>query len=264
MSQPTSWTGLDWTQGHLASECTAILAFCLVFALGFRICIAFTPRNVEEPQTLAAIFLWVPIVMAMVWFAVQATIELGSDVDSRWLGVSDSAWWFMRIYIASNIVAIGLEILGWWTYDRSKNIPFSGRYPILAHHALSIIAYANCLLFTRRMSFFACLDGCCEITTFFLGNLQMSKVKGGTFAQELQRAFPKLLILNGMCLWLSFLVFRCYGTVLLLSEFATSGQRTFPLLCACPVRSQKVSSLHSIQNSNEIFRFPLRAAVLFK
>ena len=203
-----AWDVLDSQQGNLGYETAAILLLCFVFTLGFIICIAFTPKNVEEPQTLAAIFLWVPIVVAMVWLAVHASLELCHDVESRWLGVSKNAFWFLRIYVASNIVAIVLELLAWWSYDRSNRIPLSQRYPILAHHILSIVAYSYCLLYKRRMFFFACLDGCCEITTFFLGFLQMSKIKGGTFAQTFQKNFPKLLMLNGICLWLSFLIFR--------------------------------------------------------
>ena len=79
---------------------------------------------------------------------------------------------------------------------------------MLAHHILSIIAYVNSLCLAQRMGFFACLDGLCEVSTFFLGFLQMSKIKGGAFAKQLQARFPRLLVVNGLCLWLSFLLFR--------------------------------------------------------
>lgn len=195
--------------GTPSSEPLTLLLLCVSLALGFLFCTrVLTPYDVAERQTLGALFLWVPILLTMIYTAFNATVELYGTVEARWLGTALAADWFMRVYVASNIVAIGVEVLAWWTYERSKGISLSLRYPMLAHHALSIVAYANACFVTRRMGFFACLDGCCEVTTLFLGFLQMSKLKGGTFAKRVQERFPTLLFLNGLCLWLSFLLFR--------------------------------------------------------
>ena len=192
-----------------ASEPVTLLLLCAVLALGFLFCTrVLTPRDVAERQTLGALFLWVPILLAMIFTACSATLEMRGSVENRWLGTSLAADWFMRVYVASNVVAIGIEILAWWTYERGQGIALATRYPMLAHHALSIVAYANACFVTRRMGFFACFDGCCEVTTLFLGFLQMSKLKGGTFAKRVQARFPTLLFVNGICLWLSFLLFR--------------------------------------------------------
>merc|ERR1712232_985276 len=61
---------------------------------------------------------------------------------------------------------------------------------------------------TGRMHYYACLDGCCEASTLFLGFLQMSKIKGGTFAARFRARFPKFLVANSFLLWLTFLMFR--------------------------------------------------------
>ena len=193
----------------LGSEVVTLTLLCVLLTGLFAFTtLVLTPRDVAERQTLGALFLWVPILVCMIYTAGRGTVELYGTVESRWLGVSEAACWFMRVYIASNLVAIGIEVLAWWSYERDRGIALSTRYPMLAHHALSIVAYTNALAYTRRMAFFACLDGCCEVTTFFLGFLQMSKLKGGDFAKRMQRRFPKLLFVNGLCLWLSFLLFR--------------------------------------------------------
>eukprot|EP00946_MAST-07B_sp_MAST-7B-sp1_P002063 g2063.t1 len=191
------------------SEALVIFLLCVVLAAGFAFAsYVLAPQDVDEPQTLGALFLWIPIVLAMVYTAGRGSAELAWSIEERWLGMSDAADWFMRVYIASNIVAIGIEVMAWWTYERSKGIKLSARLPMLAHHILSIIAYINSLCVAHRMGFFACFDGLCEVSTFFLGFLQMSKIKGGTFAKRFQARYPRLLIVNGLCLWLSFLLFR--------------------------------------------------------
>ena len=105
----------------------------------------------------------------------------------------------------------------WALYDREKGLPLSARAPMIAHHVLSIVAYSGGLS-TGRMLFWGNFDGCCEITLIFLTVLQASKLKGGTF-----RIAGPLLLINGICLWLSFLVFRIVLFPVWLYMFAQGG-----------------------------------------
>jgi len=66
------------------------------------------------------------------------------------------------------------------------------------HHVVSIICYGGAIA-TLRMHWWACLDGCCEVTTIFLNNLLLFR------AMDYKGVFNSL---NGVCLWLSFIVFR--------------------------------------------------------
>ena len=73
-----------------ASEALVIFLLCAVFAAGFAFAsYVLAPRDVDEPQTLGALFLWIPIVLCMVYTAGRGSMELAWSIEERWLGTSD-------------------------------------------------------------------------------------------------------------------------------------------------------------------------------
>mmetsp|Transcript_3122 Transcript_3122/g.9154 ORF Transcript_3122/g.9154 Transcript_3122/m.9154 type:complete len:180 (-) Transcript_3122:11-550(-) len=88
-----------------------------------------------------------------------------------------------------------------------EKVPFNHLVLMTLHHVLSVVAIGESLL-TRRMQFFACLCGACEVSTIFLNNLYLSReiTVGG---KELKDVLPHAFVcVNGMGLWLAFLFFR--------------------------------------------------------
>ena len=56
--------------------------------------------------------------------------------------------------------------------------------------------------------FYACLLGCCEVTTFHLTVLIWSKFENNTIAQYLNMHCPSMFVVNGCLLWLTYVLFR--------------------------------------------------------
>ena len=41
------------------------------------------------------------------------------------------------------VMATGLDFVSWRLYEKPRGIPLSKRYPMLAHHLLSVVAYGG-------------------------------------------------------------------------------------------------------------------------
>ena len=78
---------------------------------------------------------------------------------------------------------------------------------MLLHHCLSLVSYGSSLL-THRMSFWAVLAGCCEVTTFFLNNLCLLRELNAIKNYAKSKWTRTINTVNGVLLWVSFIVFR--------------------------------------------------------
>ena len=93
-------------------------------------------------------------------------------------------------------------------FDLLEDIPFKHKIPLLSHHILSCIAYSGGLL-TGRLHFWAALDGMCEFTNIFLNILLLTKTSGGpSFGPKFKKKLGVIFDINGILLWISFLIFR--------------------------------------------------------
>jgi len=78
----------------------------------------------------------------------------------------------------------------------------------LMHHSLSVLCFGGALC-SGNMHYWSCLDGCCEVTNFFLNNVYLFKhviIKG----DSLQTRHPVLYVIIGAFLWITYLVFRIF------------------------------------------------------
>jgi hypothetical protein len=93
-------------------------------------------------------------------------------------------------------------------FDLLEDIPFSHKIPLLSHHILSCVAYSGGII-TGRLHFWAVFDGMCEFTNIFLNVLLLTKTSGGpSFGPKFKDKLGVLFDVNGVLLWLSFLIFR--------------------------------------------------------
>lgn len=100
---------------------------------------------------------------------------------------------FIAMYVAKTAVHIPML----WLLQMKQQ----QRRMMVGHHALSIIAY-SCPLMTHRSAYWSCLDGMCEMSTIFLNILYIFKETGT------EKKYPTAYSINGVCLWLSFMIFR--------------------------------------------------------
>lgn len=177
---------------------TAVLGFAL--ALCSIVASAFCCTFVERLE-LGQIFLWVPFNMVLLVYAFSGTNQLQGTVEERWFGTSEASSIFMRLYMGIQFTAIWAET-AIALYQRDLR----SKLPILLHHVCSILGYAGGIFF-NRMHFYACLDGMCETTTVFLNILLLTKTNT-TISKWMSANLDPLLKLNGVMLWLAFIVFR--------------------------------------------------------
>ncbi|CAK9034642.1 Hypothetical protein SCF082_LOCUS20947 [Durusdinium trenchii] len=131
--------------------------------------------------------------------AVAASLELRHDVHSRWEGKCFWSELYLILYVSRMMCHIVMQPF------EDMNLPLLIMMTI--HHLISMGCYIMGLGF-GRCHFWGCLDGCCEITTVFLNGLYFlngTEVAG----KKLKHVLPAWIsALNGVLLWLAFLVFR--------------------------------------------------------
>jgi len=127
------------------------------------------------------------------YLAFDATLVLNNGtVEQRWTTVTESSYWFEVMYIGMNLSHVPVTLL--------KKQSLTYKLQMMAHHALSIGCYVR-TLFTGVGHFYVTLDGCCELSTFFLNLLFVLK------ELNLPMSHPAYVVAGGL-LWLSYLVLR--------------------------------------------------------
>ena len=177
-----------------------LLALCALLCL----CVWLVPHGVVDKMAMGNCLLWGPVLPIMLYTAFSAVGSLGGSLEDRWFGSCEAGFTFIRIYCATQLLAIVVEVYG--IYLDGGGI--GKRLPTMFHHILSLAAFGNLMLVSRRMVFWAALAGVCETTNIFLTVLMLSKTKGGPVAAWMSAHLGKLLMANGFFLWLSFIVFR--------------------------------------------------------
>ena len=84
----------------------------------------------------------------------------------RWTRTSDSSLAFLRVYLVSTFVHIGVVFL--------KDVKSTMRVQLLLHHAVSLTGYAMALS-SGTMHWFGMAAGVCEINAFFLTIVMLLK-----------------------------------------------------------------------------------------
>jgi len=132
----------------------------------------------------------IPIFFPLVYFAIKHTCSHSHPVQTRWTETSPAAISFLWLYVMRQVVSFPGLFLG--------DLSLANKILMAVHHVASIICYGGGLA-TQRMHWYACLDGCCEVTTIFLNMLLLFR------AIDYKGVFNSL---NGVALWLSFILFR--------------------------------------------------------
>jgi len=131
-----------------------------------------------------------PIFFLMTYLAFAATFSTGSELQQRWEDTSWNHEAFLWLYVMRQIVSFPFIFTG--------GMSNADKVLMTLHHIVSIMAFGGALV-TKRMHWYATLDGCCEITTIFLNFLLYFRAIGykGFFNS-----------INGVTLWFTFMVFR--------------------------------------------------------
>jgi heme/copper-type cytochrome/quinol oxidase subunit 3 len=135
-----------------------------------------------------------PFFLMVAALAMKATSELRGTQKSRWHGHSTASIWCLSLY-TSRMIWDSIHQRFSMAHEPKK------QREMLAHHVLSALATGSGLA-SMKCHFWGCFDVCCEITTVCLNNvfalkyLDVGKLQG------------PLTALNGLGLWLGFLVFR--------------------------------------------------------
>jgi hypothetical protein len=144
-----------------------------------------------NPHTRADLISSTPVFVLLAYYAIANTLELRGSVADRWAGVTEAGTSFFVLYIVRQTFSFPFVFLsGLGARDKAL---------MTVHHLLSICAYAT-MLVTQRMHFYGTLLGMSEISTCFLNAMLILK--------GLQREASALFVLNGLCLWVTYLVFR--------------------------------------------------------
>jgi len=188
-------------RGFVDEHGAGIAIYIMIALIMQFICFLLAPSTAKDRVGLSNSMFWFLASPALCYHAFPATLALGHSAETRWIGVCEHSTSFQRAYIALQIVATVMEFL--------KTGSLSSKLPMIAHHILSCLGMSGGLG-TGRLHFFACFDGCCEFTTIFVSFLQMSRMEGsGIDRWTLQKGLGKLSFqLNGVLLWLSFVLFR--------------------------------------------------------
>lgn len=169
---------------------------------------AFTPLLVatkilfpkhKDPWALADTLMSVVLYPLLVYFAVLGSSSLYSDVQTRWRGVTPESSSFLMLYVTRSTLHMGMQAM--------QEMKWSLFVLMSLHHFLSIVCCGSGVV-TGNMHFFGCFAGVCEISTVFLNNVWLFKeVKIRDV--PLQSYLPGwIYALNGLFLWLGFVVFR--------------------------------------------------------
>eukprot|EP00755_Sulcionema_specki_P028983 Sspe_Gene.91128::Locus_62591_Transcript_1_1_Confidence_1.000_Length_992::g.91128::m.91128 len=179
ISDPAVYTGVIVIGGYVFSR-----AFVRVWR----------PHS-DDPWNVADTLLSLPLYVYLAYLATRGAIEYGGTAEMRWTGTSETTYAFLWLYVYRSVVHMPMMFV--------TKMTMSHRLTMCLHHALSAVCY-GLGIWTGRLHFFGCLDGMCEISTVFLNNV--------FFCKELRwdTKYPLPYAVNGVLLWLTYLVFRIF------------------------------------------------------
>ncbi|CAJ1355310.1 unnamed protein product [Effrenium voratum] len=170
----------------------------LCFLVFYVLVKKFMPQT-KDPVSLADTLFSIFFFPLLAFAALAASWQLCSDVEARWQGINFWSNFYLILYVSRMMVHLCLQPL--------EDMSWMMLLMMSTHHLISMVCYMIGLAH-GRCHFWGCLDGCCEITTVFLNGLYLlnDTEVGGKKLKEL--CPPWVPALNGILLWLAFLVFR--------------------------------------------------------
>ena len=209
------------------SQLSILFQYSLCFGLFQCLCLPLTSTKLPFHKRFyrASYFLWFPMLMVMIPCAFYSVYHLSTDLSNRWGGTTATSYLFCRIYIAINVLGTIGELLTW----QAEGGTVLSKLPVLLHHILSVGAYTLGMTYcNNKVHYYACLLGCCEVTTFHLTILIWSKFENNTIAQFFNTHCPSIFVINGCLLWLTYVLFRLllfpytmYAWIVDLQQFET-------------------------------------------
>lgn len=190
---PSDWVSDSITFYFIATICVLAVLHGLVLAL----CVAKTAGS-QKLRTMCCVTLsdhlvgvvYYPVLTLLAW---ASTLEIYNkhSVGARWGMTIPLSSMYTILFVAENLVHIPVVICR----RQSRSL----KLQILAHHFVTCWWYTYGLR-TSKMEFFGTLAGCAEVTNVFLGHVMLLKEFGAPGS-------PWLAI-NGVFLWIGFVVFR--------------------------------------------------------
>ncbi|KAJ9469286.1 hypothetical protein DIPPA_17706 [Diplonema papillatum] len=164
--------------------------------------------KLADPYSMADNILSIPLYGYLAYLAVTDSMVCVHTLEDRWFTYTPIAKEFFFIYVSRSLVHIPYMFL--------CDIPLPLVLVMSVHHLISTVCFFGGL-YTEQMSCWGLLDGCCEISTFFLSIVFVIK----DFGLDTHPAFRIPSVLSGFCLWLSYLVFRLFLFPYWLYQFYT-------------------------------------------
>jgi hypothetical protein len=167
------------------------------FSISLRVAKKYWPAY-PDPFTLADSLVSLALYPILLLSAIAGVLDLRSTVELRWRGRTFFSTFFQTLYVTRCLLHGGVLFM--------QRMSLADLILMIVHHVLSICCFSGAL-FTGNMHYWACLNGTCEATNIFLNNVWLFKavyVKN----ERLQDYLPRTHIVNGVFLWLSYVVFR--------------------------------------------------------
>eukprot|EP00658_Telonema_sp_P-2_P082520 TRINITY_DN8739_c0_g3_i1.p1 TRINITY_DN8739_c0_g3~~TRINITY_DN8739_c0_g3_i1.p1 ORF type:complete len:269 (-),score=43.49 TRINITY_DN8739_c0_g3_i1:236-1042(-) len=180
----------------VALQAPQLALYTLTLTAGYFVCWLLSEGTGAARRNLAHILFWFPFGPVLIWSAGTAVYELSGSQQERWFETTDQSYRFLNLYIGAQTLGTAIEV----------SDGFFKKFTILLHHVVSSLCIGGGLFFVRG-HFWACLAGMCEVSTIFLNVLVLQK-SDNSIAKWLVSNVPNFLVLNGVLLWASFIVFR--------------------------------------------------------
>lgn len=205
---PGAWTPwlspeflFEFWPSCLLPQFVDILCWFVLLEVGFSVVYALSPwlarlsglpngqfeNKVEFVDNLLG-FLVYPYVG---FLALSGSAALHHSPQARWFGEHEYSHKLLTFYLAMQLY----HVLTVTVRETDRTL----KLQLLVHHAASMYCFTSCLCL-NRLAYWACLDTVCEVTNVFLSGVYVMR----GLKMEETIAYK----LNGVLLWLSFLVFR--------------------------------------------------------
>eukprot|EP00039_Didymoeca_costata_P001696 m.54342 g.54342 ORF g.54342 m.54342 type:complete len:293 (+) comp10919_c1_seq2:466-1344(+) len=187
--------------GEDLNQCVANFTWAsIVLGLSFAFVCSWLPKqNTHPPTTETNLLANADNVWSLLVYPTLSVLSIintkatyGSEPDHLGL-VTPASHWFLIIYSSLSIIHIPISLL-----KEPKGKMTAYKYQMMMHHFLSLGTYVS-VLYIGTLHFYSVAYGLCEICTMFLSNIFVLKM--------FQFPMP-IQALNGILLWLSFVVFR--------------------------------------------------------
>jgi len=197
-------------------ECTVVGYYTAAFALCQGLAYVISPGSGVERISTSSLLVWLPACPIIVYWALQELRPfLFGTVEARIHQITPAGVSFMRAYVAMQVVGVlvvlaeaskvNLNNLNNAATGKATRAALQAHLFNLGHHFFSLVAFFGGLA-TGRLRTFACVLGLTEVSTIFLNLLLFCKHED--FKDWATQNTPWLLPFAGICLWLSFIVFR--------------------------------------------------------